>query len=86
MHEINYRLAQKLAHARPYWHEPTSLDDYRTRQRERLAFRLFADTSAADLGADSAAHLADCNRTATLARLIALDWLPARALEFIDTP
>jgi hypothetical protein len=47
---------------------------------------LFDDTSAADLGANRAAHLADCNRTATMARLIALDWLPARALEFIDTP
>ena len=78
-----YRLALKMAHARPHWFERDN-PDWRQAQRERLAWTLTSKTSAADLGAARSAHRADIDRIASMARLLACDWLPAHAIEYLD--
>ena len=82
---LTYRLAARMAHARPHWfeHEKEGTP-WRQIERDRLAWTLTSRTSAADLGAARSAHRADIDRTAALARLLASDWLPAHAIEYLD--
>ncbi len=82
---LTYRLAARMAHARPLWFEHAKEGTpWRQIERDRLAWTLTSRTSAADLGAARSAHRADIDRTAALARLLACDWLPARAIEYLD--
>ena len=78
MQPLTYALALKLAAAAPWYERRRNVP-----QRERLAFRMASDTLRADMGADRAAHLADCNRTALMAQMLRSDWLPAEAVRYL---
>jgi hypothetical protein len=54
------------------------------RSRQGLALNLWTRTHMADKGATRQAHANDCTRVATMARLLAADWLPARAVAYLD--
>jgi hypothetical protein len=80
MQPLTYALALKMTASAPWYERRRNQPG-----RERLAFRIASDTSRADLGADRAAHLADCKKVAALAQLLRNDWTPAAAIEYLNT-
>lgn len=82
-------LCQKMTRARaPWWMtaaEAAQLAIYPgTKERERLAWRMAADTWRADRGATLEAHSADVARVALMATMLRQDWTPAAAIAWLD--
>ena len=82
--EFTYRLCQKLTKVRPNWFNHPNHKQFNQLGRERLAYRLFVETSKADLGAIRSSHWRDIDRMALFDRLLRSDMLPARALEYLE--
>lgn len=81
---IMARLADKMAGTRPAWFEPAanSRDAQRFYRREHLSMDLLSRYFGQSEGY-SRAHADDVVHVQTLARLLAADWLPARAVEYL---
>jgi hypothetical protein len=84
---ILWGLAKRHARAVPRFFEelrgsPSSNPEIRRRMGR--AQDLHCALWMADRGAERAAHVADCQHVATLDRLIRADWLPSRAVEYLE--
>jgi len=82
--EFTYRLCQKLTRSTPSWFHHPSHKQWNQLRRERLAYRLFVETSKADLGATRSSHWRDIDRMALFDRLLRSDMTPANALEYME--
>lgn len=84
-----FRVCQKMARVRaPWWATDSEARElatfYRTQERERLAWRMAADTWRADRGATLEAQSADVARVALMASMLRQDWTPAAAVAWFD--
>lgn len=82
--KINFRLCEKIANVKAGWFHHPSHKQFNQLSRERLAYRLFVETSKSDLGATRSSHWRDIDRMALFDRLLRSDMLPARALEYME--
>ena len=82
--EINFRLCEKIANVKAGWFHHPSHKQFNQLSRERLAYRLFVETSKSDLGATRLSHWRDIDRMALFDRLLRSDMTPANALEYME--